>query len=90
MDDRQALQKKLEELRDEVGKLPLDAAANRAHIERLLEDIERRLAQPPATAQHDDSLLDGVRAAIRQYEVAYPRATGILNDILVTLANLGI
>ncbi|MGH8544177.1 MAG: DUF4404 family protein, partial [Gammaproteobacteria bacterium] len=38
---------------------------------------------------HED-LVANVQGAIRHFEVEHPRATAILNDIMVALSNIGI
>ncbi|MGH8521008.1 MAG: DUF4404 family protein [Gammaproteobacteria bacterium] len=39
--------------------------------------------------RHED-LIANVQGAIRHFEVEHPRATAILNDIMVALTNIGI
>jgi seryl-tRNA synthetase len=76
-------------LREELEKLgPQDEAA-RARLNGLLVDIERRLADPEAGAD-DDSLIANIKDSVEQFEVEHPRATAILNDIMLALSNMGI
>lgn len=89
MTDLEALRAKLRELRAEIDALPLEQVASRRHLDALIGDIERRLAEP-ADQGHHARVLEGLREAVRRYEVEHPRATGILNDVLVALGNLGI
>lgn len=89
MTDVAALRAKLEELRAEVNALSAGQSASREHLNTLITDIERRL-EAQADEGHHARVLDGLRAAVSRYEVEHPRATGILNDILVALGNLGI
>ena len=34
--------------------------------------------------------MHGLRDAIERFEVEHPRATGVVNDIMVVLSNMGI
>jgi hypothetical protein len=78
----------LDEIEGEVGtRVPDDAA--RPRVTASPDEVEGEVAAPaPWTAE--SSLADPIRAAIDQFEVSHPRATAILNDIMVTLGNLGI
>jgi hypothetical protein len=44
----------------------------------------------PEDAAHHQSLLQDLRQSISQFEVSHPRTTAILNQIMVTLGNMGI
>ncbi len=58
-----------------------------ARLNRLVSDIEERIEGGGGTRP---DLADTVRDAIRHFEVEHPRATAVLNDIMVTLGNMGI
>jgi hypothetical protein len=83
------LQQDIERLRAELGKLAADDHATRERLNALISDLETRLARPD-DADHHRNLLDSVRRTIHQFETEHPRATAILNDIMVTLSNMGI
>ena len=83
------LQNELEKLRNEVNNLASDNAAAREQLNLLITDIEKKLAKP-ADEDHHRYLVRGLKDAIRQFESDHPRATAILNDIMLTLSNMGI
>ena len=84
MEDAQ-LRETLQRLREEIEKLgPQDQAAQ-ARLSSLMADIERRL-----DGQDDDGLIDNIKESVEQFEVKHPRATAILNDIMLALSNMGI
>ncbi len=58
-------------------------------LNRLITDIESQLENRGNQTQHED-LIANVQGAIRHFEVEHPRATAILNDIMVALSNIGI
>lgn len=83
----QQLQADLERLRTEVNTLSEDNPATREKLNLLISDIEKRL---DTSSEDDDGLLDNLKESIHQFETEHPRATAILNDIMVTLSNMGI
>ncbi len=85
----ETLKQCLEDLRTEIERLEAGDEAARARLNRLVTDIERRLAAPD-DAEHDATLVQNLKQSIEQFEIEHPRATGILNQIIITLSNLGI
>lgn len=83
------LQESLERLRVELEQLEEGDHRSRERLTALVADIERKLSDPH-DAEHHDNLLANVKAAVEHFEVEHPRTTGILNHIMVTLANMGI
>ena len=81
------LRESLGELRAEVDKLDNAEINQRARLDSLISEIERQL-----DADEDDhqSLIEATKSRIEQFEIEHPRITNILNDIMVTLSNLGI
>jgi uncharacterized membrane-anchored protein YjiN (DUF445 family) len=84
----QKLRKEIERLRAEINDLATDDHATRDRLNQLINDIEDRLERLDDDA--DGSMTERVRESIRQFEAEYPRTTAILNDIMVTLSNMGI
>lgn len=84
----QDLRQLIERLRHEAAALPASDADARARLESVIDDLEARMA--------DDELSDspGLRATIQdnihQLEARHPDATTVLNNIMMTLANMGI
>jgi len=83
----QQLREQLEHLRALVNEIGAQRPDALERLNRLVSDIEDRLADRGA-ARPDAT--DAVREAIRHFEVEHPRATAVLNDIMVTLSNMGI
>lgn len=83
------LKEELERLREEVNNIAADDDEARAKLDLLISDIEKKLEAPADEAHHND-LIQGIRDAIGQFESEHPRATAILNDIMITLGNMGI
>jgi predicted nuclease with TOPRIM domain len=88
MSDEQ-LRQSLNELRSELERLEVEEAQVRERLDALISGVETRLEKPEDTA-HLQSLVQDLRQSISQFEVSHPRATGILNQIMVTLGNMGI
>ena len=83
------LRERLEALRAEINRTDPDDPDSRARLNAIITDIEGWLERPQG-ADHQDRVTDEVRSGIERFETDHPRATAILNDILVALGNLGI
>ncbi len=83
------LRQSLNELRSELERLKSEEAQIRERLDALISGVETGLEKPEDTA-HLQSLVQDLRQSISQFEVSHPRATGILNQIMVTLGNMGI
>ena len=88
MSDEQ-LRQSLNELRSELERLKSEETQIRERLDALISGVETGLEKPEDTA-HLQSLVQDLRQSISQFEVSHPRATGILNQIMVTLGNMGI
>ena len=86
---RAELQASLERLRAELATLGTEAEDTRTRLTALVDEVERELEQLGETGDHA-SILDKLQHQVEAFEVEHPRITNILNDIMVTLANLGI
>ena len=78
----------LKRLRAEINHLAADDVDSRKRLNRLISRLEAKLENPDAG--EDDSLMKNLRDAIAHFETEHPRATAILNDIMVALSNMGI
>ncbi|MDH3694525.1 MAG: DUF4404 family protein [Gammaproteobacteria bacterium] len=83
------LRKLLAELNDEIDSLEPDNENAKQKLGQLVQDLEQRLDNPDDASDHD-GVVANVQDTIRQLEVEHPRATGILNNIMMTLSNMGI
>ncbi|MFQ5661324.1 MAG: DUF4404 family protein [Gammaproteobacteria bacterium] len=83
------LQNELKKLRLEVDNLARDNIDAREKLNSLISEIEEKLDEPD-DGTHYKTLIQNIKGNISQFETEHPRATAILNDIMVTLSNLGI
>ena len=83
------LKDELEKLRSEVKGLATDNIEASAKLEALISELEQKLEEP-SDADHHANLVENLKDAISQFETEHPLATAILNDIMVTLSNMGI
>ena len=83
------LREDLERLRTELDALARSDFSARDKLNSIINDIERRIQEPEDASAHH-GLIASIRDAIHHFEAAHPRATAILNDIMVTLSNMGI
>lgn len=77
------------ELKDEVAELDSADEETRTRLQSLVDTLEARLAGETSEEHHAD-LVDTLRENVERFEVEHPRATGIINQIMVTLSNMGI
>lgn len=83
------LEETLAALRREVSKLSdLDPESKRK-LEALIENLEKKLERPEDVEYHH-SLTDSLSDTLTHFEVSHPRLTGILNDVMMALSNMGI
>jgi len=83
------LQDELEKPRSEIENVARHDTAAKERLTELVNEVEKGLDELSDT-EIDDNMLEGIRDAITQFESEHPRATAILNDIMVTLSNMGI
>lgn len=84
-----SLREHLESLRAEVNELDAGKPESIERLNRLITDIEMQLENRDDKTRNE-ALIANVQGAIRHFEVEHPRATAILNDIMVALGNIGI
>ena len=83
------LQEELEKLRNEVNEAANANDELTRKLNLLISDIEKKMEDPEGEGHHSD-LVQAIKNTINQFESEHPRATAILNDIMVTLSNMGI
>lgn len=86
---RDALRNSIQQLQSEIHKAEAGDQAALGHLHQLAMDIETALGEGGETARHQ-SLVARFREQVEQLEVQHPQATAILNEIMMTLSNLGI
>jgi len=79
----------IEKLRDEIKTLSTDKDISKEKLESLLQEIESGLETKTQNNQKS-KLLAGLKESLGHFETEHPRATAIINDIMVTLSNMGI
>lgn len=79
----------LAELRAQIDQLASANTATRERLQNLLSDLEENFHSIEGSEPHQH-LVGDLKEAISEFEVEHPRLTGILNDIMVALSNLGI
>ncbi len=80
------LQQALSELKEEIEQVV--NPATRENLESLVEDVEVHLDDTPET--REQSILGSLTSLIEQAEVEHPKVTSILNQMMVSLSNMGI
>jgi hypothetical protein len=83
------LQAELRALRAELDRSVARDSPARPRIEQLLQDLESHLEESGAEGQRQN-LVGNLRTAVQHFEAEHPRATAIMNDIMVVLSNMGI
>jgi len=83
------LHQQLEELRAEIDRVARNDTAAKDRMNELLGEVEKTI-DASSDQEIDDNLMENLRETISQFETEHPRATAILNDIMVTLSNMGI
>ena len=86
---RKELSSLISRLKDEMARLRDDQQGSRDQIESLIDDLETHL-ETGKTQKWPAEMITRVREEVEQFETEHPQITGILNNIMVTLGNLGI
>ena len=83
------IQDDIEKLRTEIKNLSAGEDTPKEKLEILLQDIESGLETEMQNKKKSE-LLAGLKESVNHFETEHPRATAIINDIMVTLSNMGI
>ncbi|HEY3487981.1 MAG TPA: DUF4404 family protein [Gammaproteobacteria bacterium] len=82
------LKSSLRQLQQEIENLKSIPAPEKTELETIMNSIHRLV---DADETNDtDSIQQNLDAAITRLESSHPRLTAVLNDIMVTLSNMGI
>ena len=84
----QQLQENLEKLRAEIEQVADSDTEAKARLNALINEIEASI--DPEQETGDLKLVQNIKDAVAHFETEHPRTTAILNDIMVTLSNMGI
>ena len=77
------------QLKSEIARLGPEDDEARARLRALVAEVEQRI-DPAEADDADEDLMERLRETVERFEVEHPRATGILNNIMVTLGSMGI
>ncbi|MEZ0372688.1 MAG: DUF4404 family protein [Candidatus Sericytochromatia bacterium] len=83
------LRDSLSELKNEIEHLEVRDQNVKSRIERLIHDLERQLSHPRDAAEVSALNLK-LPGLIEQFEVEHPKLTRVLDQIMVSLSNMGI
>jgi seryl-tRNA synthetase len=75
-------------LRREIEGISEDSPEVKAKLESLLNELENKLES--TEDENHLHLMEDMKEVITQFEVEHPRATGILNELMIALGNMGI
>ena len=83
-----------QKINDALGELrregeQIDNPETKKRLTSLLENIEQKVDYAGISDEHE-TLVEEVKDAITHFEVEHPRITGILNEVMMTLSNMGI
>jgi hypothetical protein len=56
----------------------------------LIADIEQQINEPILVSGNPQTLVDQVDSMVTAFEQEHPRIAGILNNIMLTLSNMGV
>lgn len=87
--DTKHLHQQLRRLQSEIDDLTMQGE-DRAKLHALVDDIDRELGSGPSMVMEDTGLQDRVDDLISSFEVEHPTVAGILKDIMVKLASIGV
>ncbi len=83
------LQRTLDQLRYELGALGPEAAPVKDHINSLINELEQQL-QDSDKAEHRETIRGHLVALVKQFEQEHPSITSLLDQIITSLANMGV
>ena len=83
------LQKTLEQLRYELSALGPESAPVKDHINSLINDLEQQL-QDLDKAEHLATIRGRLVALVERFEREHPSIASLLDQIITSLANMGV
>jgi len=84
----QDLRALIDKLRTEVAALPDEDVEARNRLEAVIGELEKKLQEPGSEDHH--GLIGNLQESIKELEARHPDTTTLLNNIMMTLANMGI
>ena len=87
--NKETLHKTLEQLRCELDGLGPESGPVKDHISSLVNDLERQFQDLGNVGQRV-AMRNRIAALIERFELEHPSIAGMLNQIVTTLANMGV
>ena len=84
----QDLRELIDKLRVEVKALPENDVDARQRLNEIIGELDKKLDDPDTEDHH--GLLGNIQESIHELEARHPDTTTLLNNIMMTLANMGI
>jgi hypothetical protein len=78
----------LNSLREQVAGLDTADEESRGKLNALIADIELRIES--GEVGDEDNLVSQVEQSIARFETSHPTLTAVLNNIMVSLGNMGV
>jgi hypothetical protein len=82
------LKQSLHRLQTEIAELKSISGTERKELELILRNIRQTLDSDENT--DNSNLQESLNSAIMRLEASHPRLTAVLNDIMISLGNMGI
>ncbi|HEX5054911.1 MAG TPA: DUF4404 family protein [Gammaproteobacteria bacterium] len=82
------LKQLLKRLQTEIEDLKTVSSTEKKELETLIRNIRQASGQDDKNMETD--LQENLNSAVVRLEASHPRLTAVLNDIMVTLSNMGI
>ena len=79
----------LVDLRTEINRLEVNDESTKERLNNLTSEIEHLLENPDDTTRKL-ALVQNLQMHTKQFEIDHPGVTSVLNQIMVTLSNMGI
>ena len=86
--DKTELQNTLDELKQELAACQFAKPSSQQELQRLIEQIEQALTEDEVAVRN--ALNEPLNDAVTRFESSHPQLTGILNNIISLLSNMGI
>ncbi len=87
--NKEDLHKTLERLRCELSTLGPEAGPVKDRVNSLIDDLEQQI-QDLDNPRHRATMRDRLAALIEQFESKHPSITGMLDQIMTSLAGMGV
>lgn len=84
----QDLRALIDKLRKEVEALPDEDDAARNRLNDAIAELDKKLEEPGTEDHH--GLIGNLQQSIKELEARHPDTTTLVNNIMMTLANMGI